>query len=211
MENQNKSNRADRNMSVIKQQMIHGILCLVIFGWPVVAVLYVMITVTFSPTNYRGDFRYRIIANDTEISIRRIQSDSRRTIGTELYIPSHIGDLPITRIHRQAFSRGGGSQRASRTYLRLTYVHIPYGVRDIGRSAFASNSLTELVIPNSVTRIGNDAFFNNLLTELTIPDSVTHIGTRAFRSNPLTYVSIPSHTFVHRRAFDSGVTIVRRD
>ena len=192
---------------------IDGFIKFLIFGLPfLLFVIYPVITITFSPTNYRGDFRYRIIANDTEVSIRRIQSYSRRTLGTELYIPSHIGDLPITKIHRQAFRRGGAStRRASRTYLRLTYVHIPYGVRDIGRGAFAHNLLTEIVIPDSVTHIRSEAFSGNSLTELTIPDNVTHIGTRAFRYNPLTYVSIPSHTSVHRRAFDSNVTVIRRD
>ncbi|MCL2398239.1 MAG: leucine-rich repeat domain-containing protein [Defluviitaleaceae bacterium] len=184
---------------------------LVLFSIFVAVVIYVLVTVTFSSTNYRGDFRYRVIANNTEISISRIQSGSRRTIRTELHIPSHIGDLPITRIDHQAFRNGGvSSNRSSVTWRRLTCVHIPYGVRDIGRSAFAHNLLTEVDIPDSVTHIRREAFSSNLLTELTIPDSVTHIGTRAFTNNSLTYVSIPSHTSVHRSAFDSNVTVIRR-
>jgi len=185
---------------------------LVVLGGFVVFVIYVLVTVTFSPTNYRGDFRYRIIANGTEISIRRVQSESQRTLGTELHIPSHIEGLPITTIHRHAFYNGGvPANRRTSVNWRLTYVHIPYGIRDIGRYAFAHNSLTEIAIPNSVTHINRRTFTNNLLTELTIPDSVIYIGMGAFTNNPLTYVSIPSHTSVHRGAFDSNVTVVRRD
>ena len=177
-----------------------------------VFVVYPVVRDMFIDYTYRGDFRYRVIANDTEISIRRVQLESRRTFGTELYIPSHIKDLPITTIRRHAFYNGGvPANRRTSVNWRLTYVHIPYGIRDIGRYAFAHNSLVEIAIPNSVTHINRRAFTNNLLTELTIPDSVIYIGMGAFTNNPLTYVSIPSHTSVHRGAFDSNVTVVRRD
>ena len=68
---------------------------------------------------------------------------------------------------------------------------IPDSVISIGRSAFASNSLTSLTIGNSVTSIGEFAFSSNALTSVTIGNSVTSIGNYAFGNNAFTSVIIP--------------------
>jgi hypothetical protein len=59
---------------------------------------------------------------------------------------------------------------------------IPYGVKKIGKSAFAGwNGLTSLTIPNSVTSIEAKALKGcHSLWSLTFPESVTHISSDAF-------------------------------
>jgi hypothetical protein len=77
----------------------------------------------------------------------------------------------------------------------LTTVDIPWGVTDIGESAFCGcKSLTSITIPNSVTSIGNGAFKEcKSLTSVTIPNSVTSIGDSAFDGcENLTSVTIPN-------------------
>jgi len=93
----------------------------------------------------------------------------------------------------------------------LTSITISYGVTSIGQRAFYRNRLTSVTIPYGVTSIGERAFFSNRLTSITIPDSVTYIGRGAFRNNQLTYVTIPYHTTLDENAFDSGVTVIRKN
>ncbi|MCL2399590.1 MAG: leucine-rich repeat domain-containing protein [Defluviitaleaceae bacterium] len=206
----------ETNIKIVRQKekkaiWIERCIKLAIYGGFVVFAIYAIVSAAIDPYAYRGDFRYRVIANGTEIAIRQVQLDYKRTLRNELYIPSRIRDLPVTTIGTGAFSRGGGTTRQGvQRWRQLIYVYIPYGVTDIGINAFSQNLLVELTIPNSVTHIRRGAFADNLLIELTIPDSVTYIGDRAFANNQLTYVSIPSHASVHRRAFDSEVTVMRR-
>ena len=88
----------------------------------------------------------------------------------------------------------------------LTTVDIPWGVTDIGESAFCGcKSLTSITIPNSVTSIGDYAFDGcEKLTSVTIPNSVTSIGNGAFKEcKSLTSVTIPnSVTSIGDSAFD---------
>ena len=62
------------------------------------------------------------------------------------------------------------------------HVHIPEGVKTIGKSAFAYNrSLISVDIPDSVDHIDDFAFYEcRTLAEVKIPDSVLKIGSEAF-------------------------------
>jgi len=136
-----------------------------------------------------GYFDYRAIDGNTAIKVRNFSGP-----GGSVQIPSHMpfgpNFLPVTRIEAGAFS-AYGNRRASEDE--------PRGVLDA------------VTIPDTVTRIGESAFRSNRLAYVAIPDSVTYIGNNAFRNNPLTYVSVPSHATVAENAFDSGVTVTRRD
>lgn len=73
---------------------------------------------------------------------------------------------------------GGGAFDGS---AYLTGVSIPYGVAEIGDSAFAVTKIAQLILPDTLTTIGDSAFFGSNLTSVVIPDSVTSIGWQAFR------------------------------
>ena len=64
---------------------------------------------------------------------------------------------------------------------KLNYLVVPYGVKHIGRGAFANTSITSISLSNSIESIGDNAFsYCTELTDLTIPSSVTNIeGTLA--------------------------------
>ena len=135
------------------------------------------------------DFRYRVIDNGDAVEIRSF-------IGTggTLEIPSHIRDLPVTRIHRNAFS---GPYAGGWTWLSTQ--------REIIRR------LDAVTIPDTVTHIGRFAFMDSRLRYVHIPDSVVYIGRSAFEQNhSLTAASVPYHTYVHAWAFGRNVTITRR-
>ena len=62
-----------------------------------------------------------------------------------------------------------------------TSVTIPYGVTEIGNSAFRGTGITSVTIPNSVTEIAYSAFANcTQLQSVVIPGSVETIGSYAF-------------------------------
>lgn len=65
----------------------------------------------------------------------------------------------------------------------LKTIKLPNSVTEIGRAAFAGNSLMEhCSIPSSVRSIGWDAFYDcTALTTITIPEGVTSISPCAFR------------------------------
>lgn len=84
---------------------------------------------------------------------------------TEIIVPSHIGDYPVTEIGDYAFEAGWN----------ITSITLPDSITKISEQAFADcESLTSVNIPDGVTFIGRGAFSNCLaLTELIIPASVT--------------------------------------
>ncbi|HEY3854257.1 MAG TPA: leucine-rich repeat domain-containing protein [Verrucomicrobiae bacterium] len=88
----------------------------------------------------------------------------------DVIIPSTINGLAVTSIGDNAFGNDG-----------ITSVWIPYGVTNIGHSAFNSSlNLTNIEIPDSVTTIGDSAFLGAGLTSLIVPSSVTNMGDAAF-------------------------------
>ena len=123
-----------------------------------------------------GGFRVRIIDNGKSVEITGYNGKK-----TELQIPSHIKDMPVTVIGNEAFAEK-----------QLISVKIPDSVTHIGDWAFEENQLTSVNIPDSVTSIGDWAFAGNQLLKVSIPDSVTHIGDWAFAGNQLSKVNIPN-------------------
>ena len=86
----------------------------------------------------------------------------------------------------------------------LVSVTIPYGVKEIGDSAFdRCENLTNVEIPDSVTNIGRGAFaFCKNLTDAEIPDGVTNIGEGAFMGCSLSNAKIPSNiTTINNQVF----------
>jgi len=162
----------------------------------------------------RPRFSHNFIAGNTEIEITR-----QRGIWftrNQAHIPPYIWGLPVTTIRTGAFSRdyfraGDGRRRGSREGRRLRNVTLPYTLIYIGEGAFLRNRLTSVTIPDGVTHIRNSAFHRNRITYVSIPDSVIYIGGSAFRRNRLTYVTVPRDAFVADTAFDSGVTVIRRE
>ena len=95
-----------------------------------------------------------------------------------------------------------------RDYLHYRYYVIPYGVEEIGDSAFmhAVYVMRGVSIPGSVKKIGIAAFAGNTsLREIMIPDGVETIGEAAFgRCQQLTSVRISdSVREIGRRAFEN--------
>jgi len=170
-----------------------------------------------------ASFNYRIIDDGNAVEIR----GGGIAPPDHLQIPSHIQELPVTRIRARAFRRQSSyhRHRISSVYIPNTVMYIgeyafyhgnirhlviPDSVTYIARGAFADNFIRSLTLGNGVTYIGRNAFSSNQLDYVTIPDSVVSIGVNAFRNNSLTTVSIPQHTTVANNAFDSRVTITRR-
>jgi len=104
----------------------------------------------------------------------------------------------VTTISRYAF----GSNQIGFIDIPDTIVHL---------SGFNNNNLTSVYIPYGVRYIGGYAFRMNQITSVSIPDSVVDIGLQAFRHNRLAEVSVPAHARIVGNAFDSDVTIIRRD
>jgi len=63
---------------------------LAVYGGFIILAIFAVVSRSFNLHAYRGDFVYRVTADNTEISIRRVQTDSRRTFGSVLNIPSHM-------------------------------------------------------------------------------------------------------------------------
>ena len=114
---------------------------------------------------------------------------------TELKIPSHHNNLPVTKISYNAFYKleniisvivpngvkeiqGGAFSKC----INLTSVEIPNSVTDIGMEAFyRCSSLQDLVINEGLSYIGEEAFYGCVgLTEIEFPNSLTNIGKNAF-------------------------------
>lgn len=96
---------------------------------------------TESPADTTEVFRYAV--RDGSVTILAYTGSN-----LHVTIPSHVGDLPVTRIGENAF-------RAS----AVKTVAIPDTVTEIDWFAFADNpSLTTVTIPASVTAIGYGAF-----------------------------------------------------
>lgn len=91
---------------------------------------------------------------------------------TEVVVPSHIGDYPVTEIGDYAFE----------AKWNITSITLPGDITKISEQAFADcESLTKINIPYPVTSIGRGAFSNCLsLTELTLPANVTETQEELF-------------------------------
>lgn len=81
----------------------------------------------------------------------------------------------------------------------VTEILIPYGVREIGKNAFAQcRHLTEIIIPQSVTSIGESAFKSCYgLRRILLPEGITEIKDSTFAwCEGLEEVFIPEHVRV---------------
>lgn len=104
-------------------------------------------------------------------------------------IPSEIDKKKVVKLNIGSFGNSN-----------ITEVTIPYGVIEIGDSAFGEcSSLKSVDIPNGVTKIGVGAFMScTALTSITIPNSITRILDQTFFDcTSLKNVAIPdSVTFI---------------
>jgi hypothetical protein len=64
-----------------------------------------------------------------------------------------------------------------------SHAQIPYGVTEIGVSAFRNAAIDSVYIPNSVVKIGNSAFYDSTLASVVVPNSVIEIDNAAFYNN----------------------------
>ena len=101
--------------------------------------------------------------------------------GTDVVIPSRVGNKKITAIHSYTF-RGMG----------LTSVYIPDTIKTIGTGAFSFNNIEEVRIQSGVNTIGSNAFTNNHMKHLIIEDGVKTMGSSCFQYNDLTEAIVPS-------------------
>ena len=112
----------------------------------------------------------------------------------EINIPTQIDGKDVVKISGGAFAGG-----------KLTGVTVPYGIKEIGGSAFADNdSLTRVNLPAGVTVIGNKAFNDcDRLINVTMGEGVEIIGSRAFGDcRSLEIITLPqSVTFIGANAF----------
>lgn len=103
-------------------------------------------------------------------------------------------------ISASAFANAG---KVSAPYSELI---IPNGVTEIGRSAFAGNSIENLEIPNSVKSIGSSAFANgegfSKLEKLILHEGLEQIDSRAFGYSKLKTVDLPKTVItLHKDTF----------
>lgn len=108
----------------------------------------------------------------------------------------------ITQIGEKAFA---GSDANDGSGNQLTGVDFGDNLKtvQIGKSAFAYNSLKNLVLPVGTTTIGEMAFANNQLASVSLGTKLTTIGASAFNTNHLTTVNLPDLvTTVGPNAFD---------
>jgi len=114
---------------------------------------------------------YTVVDSTAIIGDESSQTVSTTTTG-EITIPSVLGNYPVKRIAKLAFSGCKG----------LTSVVIPEGVTNVGNSAFSNCSgLKAVAIPSSVEYIGEAAFwYCSNLTLITIPRGVTSVEKSTF-------------------------------
>ncbi len=85
----------------------------------------------------------------------------------------------LTKIEDYAFY--GSSLRGMENIFGVTSVEIPYGVTEIGYSAFMyCKSIHFVGLPNTLKKIGAQAFLETSLTNVHVPSSVEEIGYQPF-------------------------------
>lgn len=101
----------------------------------------------------------------------------------------------------------------SRSFSKLTSVHFPNGLTEIGAGAFfRCTKLTSVSFPNSLTKIEAGAFATCTgLISVHLPNSLSKIGARAFYGSGLISIQLPSLTEIGEKAFAACVEIVRVD
>ncbi len=134
---------------------------------------------------------YRIVDNEHRLcEVAGFSSTPNAYIQNELNINGNI--YKVTHIADEAF-RG-------KEYLKS--VHIPNGIKTIGKCAFIGcTGLSTISIPNSITHIGNNAFHGcNKVYNLKLPPSLTEIPDGFIAGSQIRKVDIPE-----------GVTIIGLD
>lgn len=127
-----------------------------------------------------SDFRYEI-TNENEVTILSYGGND-----TEVIIPSHIEDNPVTEIGLAAFYLNS----------QIVSVVIPDSVKFIGHDAFGKcTSLQTVVLSANLTAIDVLAFeYCESLSNIKLPESLTSIGYRAFANcTSLKHISIPGN------------------
>lgn len=127
-------------------------------------------------------------------------------------IPEKYNDLPVIRIHDDAFANSGAKR-----------VYLPQCIEEIGNGAFFScGNLERISLPEGLTTIGDTAFANcRSLSKINLPDSLKILGAGAFsHCISLSGVIIPpeitgirSQCFEHcfnltRVALNSGLIVI---
>lgn len=97
---------------------------------------------------------------------------------TEIYAswaPNMTGDVVVPQGVKKIHGLGG----------KITSLHIPEGVEEIGFEAFRGQTKLKgsLNLPNSIKVIGNDAFNNTGLSHIKLPENLEYISRGAFSQN----------------------------
>ncbi len=113
------------------------------------------------------DLLYRVENNEIAITGSSIFGHE----GVYIYVPDHIGGLPVTKIARGAFWEK-----------YIVAIHLPETLTEIDDYAFEyCGGLETVVLPDGLKRIGERAFYCcESMKTIAVPDSIQSIGDMAF-------------------------------
>ena len=93
---------------------------------------------------------------------------------TTVYIPAHIGGVPVTSIAADAFKNNTD----------IVAIYFSEAITEIGDNAFyGCTSLEKIVFSNTIVKIGKSAFYDcTSLKAINLPNSVQTVGMYAFKN-----------------------------
>lgn len=132
-------------------------------------------------TDYTKYLRFKL--NDDEQSYTAYTTPSGYNgPGTELVIPSHYKDLPVTVVKDLHLSKSD-----------VERVVLPDTVIELGDYAFSDSKVKDVVFSKNLQKIGDCAFSGcTSLTQVDLPEGLVEIGASAFRRTSLTSLVLPS-------------------
>ena len=128
-----------------------------------------------------------VMSTDKGYLIIELSEDHAQIYGymgsdTEISVPDHVSDKPVTAIGEYAFCLAED----------LESIKLPDTVTRIECGAFHSTkALRRIRLPNGLLSIGTDSFMKSGIEEIEIPDSVEEIGRAAFANTDLSAVRLP--------------------